>query len=389
MSVSFRQLLLIPFLGALAALGPLASDLFVPSLSLVASGLGVSSGSVQLTMSAVLVGFSLGAAIYGPLSDKFGRKPVLLAGLAIYIVASIGAAFALSLSWLVALRVVQGLGASSGMVLARALILDRWTGHDASRAMSWVQMFAFFTPVVAPVAGGHLATLGYWPLVFWVHAGAGLLCFVVTLTLLPRVRRMRQISVLQALAGYGPVLKDRKALGFMACTGLCFAGVIAFVSNSSFVLVDFFGLAPHQFGYCFAVVMLGASASAYVNGRLVERVGISRLLSLGTSLLAIGGVGFLLGAALGGGVIAVMIACFVYISGLGFVLSNAMARTLSRFPGRFGAASAVFSVNQFIVGALVAALLSTVQTPSALPLATTMAIAGAGAAGIWWIWLRD
>lgn len=387
--MSFRQTLLIPFLGALAALGPLASDLYVPSLSLVASGLGVSSGSVQLTMSAVLVGFSLGSLVYGPLSDKFGRKPVLCVGLVIYIVASAAAAMAASLSWLVALRVLQGFGASSGMVLARALILDRWTGNEASRAMSWVQMFAFLTPVIAPVAGGYLAGLGHWPLVFQVHAAAGLLCFVVTLTLLPRVRRTRNISVLQALSAYGPILRDRQTIGYMAFSGLAFAGVIAFVTNSSFVLVDYFGLTPQLFGYCFAVVMLGASAGAYLNGRLVVRVGISRLLSLGSVLVGTGGVTFLIVALMDGGVLAVMVACFIYISGLGFVLTNAMARTLSRYPGRFGAASAVFSVNQFVVGAAAAALLSLVETPGTMPLATTMAIAGAGAAGIWWLLLRD
>jgi MFS transporter, DHA1 family, multidrug resistance protein len=386
---SARLAVLIPFLGAVAALGPLSNDLYVPSLALVAAGLAVSAGSVQLTMSAVLVGFSLGSVLYGPLSDKYGRKPILCVGVAIYIVASVAAALAPSLAWLVALRVAQGFGASAGMVLARAIILDRWSGDEASRAMSWVQMFAFLTPVIAPIVGGYLATLGHWPAAFWVHAGAGVLCLAATLTLLPRVRRTRELSVLQSIAAYGTILKDRYALAFMACTGLSFVGVIAFVSNSSFVLVDYFGLEPHQFGLSFAFVMLGASVGAYLNGRLVVEVGITRLLSFGTVLVGVGGLSGVVAVAAGGGVFAVLIPSLIYISGIGFVLSNAMARTLSRFPGSFGAASAVFSVNQFVAAAAVAALLSTFETPSPLPLAITMAVCGGGCAAMWWLVLRD
>lgn len=389
MERAVRLALLIPFLGALAALGPLANDLYVPSLSLVAAGLGVSGGSVQLTISALLIGFALGSLIYGPLSDKYGRKPVLCVGLTIYVLAGVAAALTVSLPSLVAMRVLQGLGASAGMVLARALILDRWSGDEASRAMSWVQMFTFLTPVIAPIVGGYLAVLGHWPLVFWVHAAAGFLCLAVTLALLPRVRRPREISVLQAVGAYRVILKDRQALGFMACTAFCFVGVIAFVSNSSFVLVDYFGLAPHQYGLCFAFVMLGASAGAYANGRLVLEVGISRLLSFGTALVAIGGTSVLAAATLGGGVLAILVPSLVYISGIGFVLSNAMARTLSRFPGSFGAASAVFGVNQFLVGALVAAGLSAIETPGPMPLAITMAVSGLGCAAMWWLVLRD
>jgi MFS transporter, DHA1 family, multidrug resistance protein len=379
---------LIPFLGVLAALGPLSNDLYVPSLTLVAAGLDVAPGPVQLTMSSLLLGFALGALVHGPLSDRFGRKPILCIGLAFYVFASMLSAFATDLNALIASRALQGLGASSAMVLSRAIILDRWSGAEASRAISWVSMFTFLTPVIAPIAGGYVASWGHWQTVFWAQAAAGLLCLLGTLTMLRRVHKAREVSILRSLAGYLVIVKDRQALGYMACTGFGFIGVIAFVTNSSLVLIDNFGLAPQQYGYGFAFVMSGASIGSFLNGRLVRQLGISRLLGIGTALLAAGGSAGLLSAVLGGGVPGILLSSLLYIFGIGFVFANATARTLSRFPMNAGAASSIFGVNQFLIGALVAAGLSTISEPTALPLAVTMAVAGLGCGAIWWGWLR-
>ena len=166
----------IPFLGVLSALGPLSNDLFVPSLPLVADGLAAGGGAVQLTLSTLLLGLSLGALIYGPLSDQYGRKPVLAAGLAVYVVAGVMAALAHSLATLVLWRFLQGLGASSGSVLARAIVLDRWRGEQASRVLSWMAIVTFLSPVLAPLVGGQIASFGHWPTIFWVHAAAGVAC---------------------------------------------------------------------------------------------------------------------------------------------------------------------------------------------------------------------
>jgi DHA1 family bicyclomycin/chloramphenicol resistance-like MFS transporter len=379
--------ILIPFLGAIAALGPLSNDLYVPSLSLVAAGLGVSGGAVQLTMSSLLIGFSVGCLIYGPLSDRFGRKPILCLGLAIYVMAGVLAALSESLAELVLARALQGFSASSTMVLSRAIILDRWTGEQASRAISWVAIFTFFTPVIAPLIGGYVATFDHWPAVFWLQAGAGALCLAVTLSLLPRVHKVHATSVVASMRAYGTILTDAQALGYMLCTGLAFIGLVAFVSNSSFVLIERFGLEPHQYGYCFSFVMLGASMGSYTNGRYVTRLGISRMLGIGTVLIATGGSLALLMVATGAGLIALLISCLVYVFGVGFVFANAVARTMSRFPASVGAASAVFGVNQFLIGGIVAGALSLVREPSPLPLAATMAFAGLGCAAVWWAWL--
>jgi DHA1 family bicyclomycin/chloramphenicol resistance-like MFS transporter len=379
---------LIPFLAALSALGPLSNDLYVPSLPLVSEALGASGGAVQLTMSSLLIGFSLGALIHGPLSDRYGRKPILLIGLAVYIVACVLSAYSGSLGFLIASRFVQGLGAAAAMVLSRAIILDRWSGAEASRAISWVAMFTFLTPVIAPVVGGYVASWGMWPAVFWLQAAAGVLCLAVTALFLPRVRKAFSGTLIDSVLAYGAILRDRQAVGYMTCSGLGFIGVIAFVTNSSFVLIEDFGLEPHHYGYGFSAVMLGGSVGAFLNSRLVRRLGISAMLGIGSALLGVGGATLILAVGAGGRLLAVLIPSLIYMLGVGFVFANTMARTLGRFPKQAGAASSLFAVVQFLIGALVAAGLSLVDTPTPYPLAGTMAVAGLGCASVWWSWLR-
>jgi DHA1 family bicyclomycin/chloramphenicol resistance-like MFS transporter len=379
--------ILIPFLGAITALGPLSNDLYVPSLALVSAGLGVSGGAAQLTMSSLLIGFSLGCLLYGPLSDRYGRKPILCLGLAFYMLAAMLAALSTDLTQLVAARALQGFGASAGMVLSRAIILDRWAGEEASQAISWVSIFTFLTPVIAPLIGGYVATFGSWPAVFWLQAGAGALFLVVTLAMRGRTPASAVTTVLASLRAYGALVTDKQAVGYMLCTGFAFIGIVAFVSNSSFVLTGRFGLEPHQYGYSFSFVMLGASLGAYTNGRFVTQFGISRMLGIGTTLLAAGGTFALVAAGADTGLVTLLLSFLVYVFGVGFVFANAVARTMSRFPQSRGAASAVFGVSQFLIGGIVAALLSLVNEPSPVPLAATMAFAGGACALVWWGWL--
>jgi MFS transporter, DHA1 family, multidrug resistance protein len=378
----------IPFLGVLTALGPLSNELYTPSLPLVAAGLGANGGAVQLTLSTLLLGLALGGLVYGPLSDQYGRKPVLTAGLAVYVVAAIMAARTQSLAMLVLWRLLQGLGASSGSVLARAIVLDRWRGEQASRVLSWLAIVSFLTAVISPLVGGQIASFGHWPTAFWVHAAIGAACLVLTLGTVRSTVRDPRGRLLQRIAAYGVILRDRPALGYMGCTAVGFVGVVPLITNSSFVFQDYYGLTPGQYGLCFSLMMLGGGVGAYFNGRIVARVGISKLIGLGTASMAGGGLLALLSTLLGVGMPGILLPAVLYMFGVGFTFANALARTMSRFPNAMGAASAVFGVSQFLIGAFVAAGLSSLAMPSPLPLALTTAVAGTACACLWWGWLK-
>jgi DHA1 family bicyclomycin/chloramphenicol resistance-like MFS transporter len=378
----------IPFLGALSALGPLSNDLYVPSLPLVAEGLEAGGGPVQLTLSTLLLGLSLGALLYGPLSDQYGRKPVLAVGLAVYVGAAVMAALAQTLTALVLWRFLQGLGASSGSVLARAIVLDRWRGEQASRALSWMAIFTFLSPVPAPLVGGQIASFGRWPTIFWVHAAAGAACLAIALATVPGSQRDPASRLLARIAAYRSILRDRQAVGYIACMASGFVGVVPLIANSSWVFQDYFGLTPFQYGLCFSLMMLGGSAGAYLNSRLVARAGITKLIGVGTAAMAIGGIAALVLTLAGAGIPGILIPGVLYMFGVGFTFANALARTMSRFPHAMGAASAVFGVNQFLVGGIVAAALSSLSEPSPLPLAVTVGVAGSVCAWLWWGWLR-
>jgi DHA1 family bicyclomycin/chloramphenicol resistance-like MFS transporter len=380
--------ILIPFLGAIAALGPFSNDLYVPSMSIVANAFTVSGAAVQLTMSAVLIGFSFGALIYGPLSDRYGRKNILCLGLAMYAVAAYLAALSPSLPWLVFARAFQGFAAASGMVLSRAIILDRWRGEQASRALSWVSMFMFFAPVIAPLIGGWIAGFERWPAVFWIQGSAGLLGLAVTLFMLPPGGRAATGSVLDSMRFYLPILRDRQAVGYILVSATGFMGVVAFVTTGSFVFVEYFGLSTAGFAVCFSIVMFGGTIGAWVNSHYVARIGISRLLGFGASCLGVSGVATLIAALLDLGVVGLVVPLSVYVLGLGFVFANSVARTLSRFPAAMGAASSIFGVNQFLLGGILAAVLSRADEPSPLPMAITVAVSGISCAAVWWLGLK-
>lgn len=379
---------LIVFLGILHALGAWSNDLFAPSLPLAADALGVGYGHIQLNMTALLLGFAAGQMLYGPLSDRFGRRSTLVAGLAIYTFASVLCASANSHGELVAARTLQGLGGATGMVLVRAIILDRWVGEEASKVLSSVTMIAFLSPAVIPLIGGSLAALGHWPLVFWMHAVLGVVLLIGALTLLSGVRGARpDVSVASRFRAYADVLKDRKALLLMGCVGVGHAGLLAFVTNSAFVFVTYLGLEPHEYGICFSAVMMGGVAGSVLNRRFVMELGIPRMMAMGAITMALSGAAAVILNFFFGGIWSTLVPSICYMFGMALILTNAVAQVLSRFREIAGAAAAMVGVNQLLLGALAAAVLSLNETPGAMPLAAALAVAGIGSATMGWAWL--
>ena len=387
--VQRNLVVLVPFLGALTALGPLCNDIYSPSLPLIAQSLNALPGQTQLTMSTTLLGFASGQLIYGPLSDRFGRRPLLILGLVIFMFASVGCSLAISINQLLFGRFVQGFGAAAGMVLARAIILDRWQGSQAARVLSLVMVVAFLAPVFAPILGGWLATFGHWPLVFWMLAAVGAVGITATLVLLPGAGIDRSaVSVMSSFLAYGKFLKNGAVLGHIVCSGLGMAGVMIFVTGSPFVFIEYFGLPPHMFGYCFAFVMLGGALGAFLNGRMVIGMGTTTLISLGTGLVAFSSLACPVATLMIGGPLSIMLPFCGYLLGIGFIVTNVITRTLSRYPGRAGAGAALFGVGQFLMGAMAAAGLGLLEVQTPFLLSVSIAILGPLCALVWWMWLR-
>ncbi len=262
-----RRLLLL--LSALVAFGPLSIDMYLPSLPAIAADLGASDAQVQRSISGFLVGFCVGMLFYGPLSDRFGRRPVLLAGIALYLFSSLACALADSAGQLVLLRVLQALGGGAASVLARAMVRDLYPLGEAARMLALMHMVTMLAPLAAPLLGGYLMLWAGWRALFVVLAlFAGLCLLAVWRVAESHPPERRGGSLAQAFLAYGRLLGDRRALGYVLCMGLAFAGMFAYISAAPFVFIEHFGVRAERFGWFFGLNILGVMLATWCSARL-------------------------------------------------------------------------------------------------------------------------
>ena len=377
-----ERLQLIGVLGALSALGPLSIDLYLPAFPALAADFGSRESSIQLTLTACLTGLALGQAFVGPLSDALGRRRPLLIGLALYLLASAVCALAPSTPALVAGRFLQGLAGAAGVVIARAVVRDLHGGSAAARFFSRLMLVTGLAPILAPVLGAELLRYTSWRGVFWVLTVVGVLLLALVVVglreTLPPDRR-RDGSLGDTARTYARLATDRVFMGYALSGGLAFAALFAYISGSSFVLQDVYGISPQGYALLFGVNSLGLTVMSQVNGRLVDRVPLRSLLRAGMIVTAVGGVLAVVAAATGlGGLTGIATALFLVASGLGFVMPNSTALALADHPEAAGTASALLGALQFVVGAVAAPLVGAFADGTALPMAVVIAVAGAG-----------
>jgi len=382
---TFALTLLLSFL---TALGPLSMDMYLPSLPDIARTLRAPVLDVQLTIASYLFGFAVGQIVYGPVSDRFGRKPVLLIALALYAAATIGCAMAQSIDSLIAARFVQALGGAGSIVLARAVVRDLYSGVRAGRELSLMGSVTAFAPIVAPVIGGVLQTAFGWRATFVVLVIFAAVSGAVAARLLPETLQQRTPGPfsLAAMAGlYRSVLVHR---GFLANLGILtttFVGLFAWVSGAPIVMQGaVYGLSPLVFGVTFAAAAAGYMAGTYVAARIVMRVGLDRIVGIGTVMLAAGGLTMVAVVVLG--LVHVMWfvgAMMIYLAGLGFALPASMAGALTPFPDRAGTASSLMGFTQQTGAAIAAAAIGLYLGQSAWPVAGVVATMGCLALAIW------
>jgi DHA1 family bicyclomycin/chloramphenicol resistance-like MFS transporter len=374
-------------LAALTAIGPLTTDMYLPSLPDIARQLSATTAQGQLTISAYLIGFAVGQILYGPVSDRHGRKPVLLAALALYSVASLACVLSTSIEVLIAARFVQALGGCGSVVLARAIVRDLYSGARAGRELSLMGSVMALAPVLAPLAGGLLQTGFGWRSIFVTLVAAGVTGAGVVWLLLPETlatRAAEAISPSTMLTSYRAVARNPAYLAYLGIATASYAGLFAWISGASFVLQNLYGLSPFNFGVAFALGSIGYMTGATMAARLVMQFGIDRTLGVGSVTLAVGGLGTVTALALGfGSAVSLVLPVAVYLAGLGMVLPQAIAGAMTPFPERAGAASALLGFIQQSAAALCGAVVGWLLGQNAWPLALAVAAMGCATLVIW------
>lgn len=367
-------------LGVLFALTALGTDAWLPALPVAAAALDAPVAGMQLTVTTYFLGLALGQLLWGPVADRYGRKPVLLAGLALALLASAACTSADSAAGLVLARLAQGFGMSAGPVMARTIVRDLHGHEQAARLLARMTIVFSVIPIAAPLAGGLALALGGWRAVFFLLGGiAALLLAAVALRLAESAPAERAsvhpAEIARSFAAIAAEPRFRASFGVMLCAQV---GIFAFVSNSSFVLVNGLGVAPGAFALLFALVMLGQIAGAWLSSRLVLRVGMAPLLRAGVQLVFAAGLAAAVSAW--GGVAhpaAVVLPFMLFLFGSALIIPNATALALQPFARTAGTAASLMGATQFAVGALVSSLLGALFDGTARPMAAVALVAGA------------
>lgn len=370
-------------LTLLTGFGPMSTDVYLPSLPALVTAFDTEIATVQLTLSVFLVGFAVAQLVYGPVSDRFGRRPAILAGVTIFTAASIACALATSIEMLILCRFLQALGACCGPVLGRAVVRDLYGPERSARILAYMSMSMALAPAIGPIIGGVLQQEFGWQATFWLLVGFGVLMLASVLGLLGESNRHRDplaTSPTRLVRNYASLLRHRRYIGYVAIVACSYSAIFTFISGSSFVLSGMLGLSPPVYGACFGIVCVGYICGTFTSGRLTLRLGIDRMIAAGT-LVMLAGAGAMAALAAGGvfTVWAVVGPFFVVMIGVGLTLPNAIAGAIAPFPAMAGTASALMGFLQMTLAALVGIAIGHATGTDGLPMAVAVLLTTLGA----------
>lgn len=373
-------------LALLTAVAPLSIDMYLPAFPAMAQEFGTSASAVQFTLTSFMVGLASGQLIIGPLSDRFGRRPLLLAGTVVCVLAGVACAMAPNIAALTAFRFVQGFSGAAGVVLSRAVVADRVHGPLAARAFSLMMIINGAAPVLAPLIGGSLMGVIGWRGIFWILTGLAVAMFVGVVVVLPETHpkdHRHTGGVTAMLRDARSVLTNRGYLGYTLAFAFGFTVMFAYISASPFVLQNVLGLSPLHYSFAFAANAAGIVIVNALNTRIVGRFGQRRLLHLGIGLLVFFSVLLLVDALLGPVLWASLVLLWGAVASLGLVAANATSLALDKVRHAAGTGSAVLGALQFGLAAAVSPLVGLGGDHTALPMAIAMVVsAGISAAAL-------
>ncbi|MDB5489526.1 MAG: hypothetical protein JWQ58_3241 [Reyranella sp.] len=355
MNLAPRSPAYIALLVALGSFGPLTMSIYTPVMPSVGHELLATPDNVKLTLTTYMLGFAVGQLFYGPLSDRFGRRPILLGGLLFFAITSFACVFASSIGGLIGLRILQGLGAASGSVLGRALTRDAYTFKEMPLVMSWISLGQNIAPSLAPTIGGFLGEWASWRATFWFVGGFGSILFLVTLLGLRETNKFRseRIDISSLLRGSGEMLRDRRFLGHILPLGFAFALNFGMLAGVPFILQESLGFSPREFGLIVLLSVGGFTLGTFVNNRLVGRVSPVDIIQYSGWFHVAALVGM---AALSlAGIVtwwAIVGPHMLLSFGTGLIVANANAGAVGMYPRLAGTASSLAGLAQMGMGAM-------------------------------------
>lgn len=354
MSPKFLRIAVV--LGLLSAIGPFAIDMYLPALPSIGEDLKAGTAAVQMSLLIFFLSMGFGQIVVGPISDMVGRKLPLYAGLALFMVGGVGSATAPNIEWLIAFRFLQGLGASAGMAVPRAIVRDLHTGNEAAKLMSLLMLVFSVSPILAPLTGSQIIESFGWRAVFWTVTGAAALATILLATSLNETRSVEEranSSFGTALAGYRYLMGDRNFLGLTAIAGFGIASFFVYLSSSSFILIGHYGLSPSVYSVFFSINAVAFIGMSQLTGMLADRFGLKRVVWVAVTGYATVMVALFAIMASGVDRLDVMAALFFVGYGfLGLVIPTTSVLAMEEHGEIAGTASALMGTLHFAIGAL-------------------------------------
>ncbi|HEU4849583.1 MAG TPA: multidrug effflux MFS transporter [Terrimesophilobacter sp.] len=391
-SLSGRQrLVYVLVLGALTALGPFTVDLYLPAFPALEHEFAVSTALIQLTLTATAVGFGVGQLLVGPWSDRVGRRLPLILATALHVAASFAVALAPDVLWLGLFRVLQGIGAAAGGVVAMAMVRDLFGGIPLVRMLSRLALVNGLAPILAPVIGSQLLRILDWRGIFYFLAAYGILVVVATAVFivetLPPARRVDRGHA-TVWERYRAIFSDRVFVGVAIISGMTFSGLFAYLSSSSFLFQQVYGMSPQEFGILFAANSIGVVAGVQISSRLANYFGPQWILAVSTAVLVVSASAIVVVDILHLGLMAILIPLWVFITACGFGFPLVQVLALANHPKEAGTAASVLGALNFGLAGAISPIVGVFGIDTAIPMGAVMAVTAVVSVLALWLVVR-